>query len=488
MTIEMEQVNYRSGVDYILVLKDARGNDIGWPDYDWSAKVYTRRRMCAVEVSCRGGVPVNCWNDNGRVHVALKDHRLEPGVMTIEFTAELPDGHFPDGSKPVAVPVEVGLELVSGAAPCPKQMEIELVLPYIKGDPLTWEDLTPEQMAELQRPAREAAEAFAPFARESREAEATRVANEETRKAQETARADAEAERAKAERLRTSAEELRVEAESGRVTAEEKRAEAEEKRATEFAGFEATIEGKQDKFSTSEGLNLENDVLSLTERAKQRLFDDLWRAAVGGHGKVDHGHVEVDEVERHYYLNEIWLTYEEAVKIMEKGKLVNGACNARYVLCGLRTVLPTNINYSVASGGYTYANSPTLEVLNCGLLSAEDGTFMNCTNLSKILAIYSVNNNEANKNTNTFSRCAKLKTIKGIVRTFPTSFSLADSPLLDLATFQLIVNKKNTSDISIAQTITVHPDVYSKLTDPDNPEWYALLDLASEKNITFATV
>ena len=137
MTIEMEQVNYRSGVDYILVLKDARGNDIGWPDYDWSAKVYTRRRMCAVEVSCRGGVPVNCWNDNGRVHVALKDHRLEPGVMTIEFTAELPDGHFPDGSKPVAVPVEVGLELVRGAAPCPKQMQIELVLPYIKGDPLT---------------------------------------------------------------------------------------------------------------------------------------------------------------------------------------------------------------------------------------------------------------------------------------------------------------------------------------------------------------
>ena len=36
-------------------------------------------------------------------------------------------------------------------------------------------------------------------------------------------------------------------------------------------------------------------------------------------------------------------------------------------------------------------------------------------------------------------------------------------------------------------TITVHPDVYAKLTDETNTEWHALLALAAEKNITFAT-
>lgn len=36
-------------------------------------------------------------------------------------------------------------------------------------------------------------------------------------------------------------------------------------------------------------------------------------------------------------------------------------------------------------------------------------------------------------------------------------------------------------------TITVHPSVYSKLTDESNTEWHKVLLDAAEKNITFAT-
>lgn len=492
MTIEMEQVNYRSGVDYILVLKDARGNDIGWPDYDWSAKVYTRRRMCAVEVSCRGGVPVNCWNDNGRVHVTLKDHRLEPGVMTIEFTAELPDGHFPDGSKPVAVPVEVGLELVRGAAPCPKQMQIELVLPYIKGDPLTWEDLTPEQMAELQRPAKEAADAFAPFAREAKESEATRVANEKTRVAQELARTDAETERAKAEKLRASTEESRAEAERGRVTAEEARVSAEEKRAMEFAGYKEAIDAKQDKLDTTEDLSLEDGVLSLTDRAKQRLFDDLFAQAAGPYGKVDHTHVEPDGEERHYYLNELWFTYEEAVMIYQismpnsSGQRIS---EHRFSGVGVRTLLPIAYpsRLSGISASFMFAYTQKLEVVRfANSLIVENCRYFAflAQGLKYVYGIIDVSQTKSSTDIqNTFDYTSNLVSFR--LKGLKFNFRLDNAGHVDLDSLEYLITEAiNTSPI----TITVHSDVYAKLADPENTEWHKVLTDALEKNISFATV
>lgn len=498
MTIEMEQVNYRSGVDYILVLKDARGNDIGWPDYDWSAKVYTRRRMCAVEVSCRGGVPVNCWNDNGRVHVTLKDHRLEPGVMTIEFTAELPDGHFPDGSKPVAVPVEVGLELVRGAAPCPKQMQIELVLPYIKGDPLTWEDLTPEQMAELQRPAKEAADAFAPFAREAKESEATRVANEKTRVAQETARTDAEAERAKAEKLRASAEESRAEAERGRVTAEEARVSAEQKRATEFAGFEKTIEEKQDKLDTTEGLSLEDGVLSLTDRAKQRLFDDMWKAAVGLTGDVDHSHYDEDGRHTPYMANRLWLTYEEAIAVCSQPRSFSNPFCIQGARTNIRPFGYANITTTQSSLAFV---GSMIEVANiCAydhkIVTEFDPSFSlsikstylhaffnNCTRLHTVIGSVSLAENGYD-NINLCPGCVSLVHIP--ISNLHQNLCLGDCPLLSIESLSFLIANANNGTKAI--TVTVHLDVYAKLADPENMEWHKVLTDALEKNISFATV
>lgn len=60
--------------------------------------------------------------------------------------------------------------------------------------------------------------------------------------------------------------------------------------------------------------------------------------------------------------------------------------------------------------------------------------------------------------------------------------NLSTCPKLSLATFQKIKNNSGT-----AFSITVHPDVYAKITDESNEEWHALLAAAAEKNITFAT-
>lgn len=47
---------------------------------------------------------------------------------------------------------------------------------------------------------------------------------------------------------------------------------------------------------------------------------------------------------------------------------------------------------------------------------------------------------------------------------------------------------ENAQVVATGQTITLHPTIYAKITDEENEEWNALLDLAQEKNITFTTV
>ena len=64
------------------------------------------------------------------------------------------------------------------------------------------------------------------------------------------------------------------------------------------------------------------------------------------------------------------------------------------------------------------------------------------------------------------------------------SISLQWSPLVNLESFAyMIEHASNTSPI----TITVHADVYAKLTDESNADWHALMASAAAKNITFAT-
>lgn len=80
--------------------------------------------------------------------------------------------------------------------------------------------------------------------------------------------------------------------------------------------------------------------------------------------------------------------------------------------------------------------------------------------------------------------------------TIKKSFDVRTSPLLTFSTMQYLITKAaNTSSI----TVTVHPDVYAKLTgDTTNAaaaaltsdelaQWTALVTTANSKNISFAT-
>lgn len=51
----MEKINYKSDFDFILTLVDAKGNDIGFPDFDFSIKLWTGSKANALVASHSGG-------------------------------------------------------------------------------------------------------------------------------------------------------------------------------------------------------------------------------------------------------------------------------------------------------------------------------------------------------------------------------------------------------------------------------------------------
>ena len=84
--------------------------------------------------------------------------------------------------------------------------------------------------------------------------------------------------------------------------------------------------------------------------------------------------------------------------------------------------------------------------------------------------------------TNMFRGCKSLSYF--YFQRLKTDISIIDSPLVAIESLTyLIENAANTSAI----TITVHPEVYAKLTDSTNTEWYAVNTAAQAKQIAFAT-
>lgn len=149
--------NYKSDFDIILRLRTCVGSgdeirELGWPDYDWTARFYTSNKANAYTASCIGGVCTNCFEDKGHIHVVFDSHRLGAGLLQVEFLAELPNRIYPDGTQTEVSSQPLGIELVSGPGDCGTTAEVEALLPYIKGDKgdkLTYADLTEADKADL---------------------------------------------------------------------------------------------------------------------------------------------------------------------------------------------------------------------------------------------------------------------------------------------------------------------------------------------------
>lgn len=158
----MNKVNYKSDFDFFLVIRDCRGTDIGFPDFDWECRFYTVQKANAFEVSYKGGVYTNCFNDRGRIHVVCDNHGLSAGEIEAELNVFLPNEIYPDGNQHLSTPFSAEIKLIKGPAPCPSTAEVEATIPSIK---LKYTDLTDKDKAEMTAPLKEELDNFMTEAR-----------------------------------------------------------------------------------------------------------------------------------------------------------------------------------------------------------------------------------------------------------------------------------------------------------------------------------
>ncbi len=121
----MQKVNYKSDFDLVLRLlgcADGGGTaEIGWPDFDWEARLFTDNPANAFVAECRGGVCRGCFNDDGKIHIVVKNHHIGPGRLKVEFKALLPNKIYPDGIQKRVAPQPLEVELVRGRGDCCKE-------------------------------------------------------------------------------------------------------------------------------------------------------------------------------------------------------------------------------------------------------------------------------------------------------------------------------------------------------------------------------
>lgn len=236
---------------------------------------------------------------------------------------------------------------------------------------------------------------------------------------------------------------------------------------------------------------------NISDEARKSLFCDLFNAAAGsaGYAKYTNGVWDCK-------LNGLTLSYDEAVliyNVTNGSPTTEGFCNAR-------------IRTNLWNDRLSYCNGPADD--KCPVM-----LFNGCANIEVIRFNAWVNDARL-----MFGHCEKLtKVIGGFIgdggwpknpmtELFPnspliTSFKLmrlqndvsfANNPLIDLGSFTYMVEHRTTFNTN-TYTITVHADVYAKLTGDTTNEaaaaltadelsqWQALLTKAAGKHIAFAS-
>ena len=251
--------------------------------------------------------------------------------------------------------------------------------------------------------------------------------------------------------------------------------------------LDASLASKQPAITASDDIApLGSDKLALTTPAKYSAFDDVWVRLCGGYGGLDYSHTE-NNIAKPYRLNGLWLTRQEAIGIVAQYRTW-GTLQEDFTQRSIRTNIP--INYSSSR---MYSNSFNyMEVAN--LSGCYPKAIHSCFIGDNLTSIINFNAEYLIQATYPSFRAPKLVTLD--IRNLKMSLDLSKCPLIDLTSWQGLVSRAaNTGAI----TVTVHPDVYAKLTgDTTNAaasalsadelaQWQALVATAAAKQITFAT-
>lgn len=270
---------------------------------------------------------------------------------------------------------------------------------------------------------------------------------------------------------------------------------------TKTDALNTALAKKQNVLAVSDDLELtDGGVLSVTEGAKRAVFIDMFNEAAGddGYARMDNGVFDCK-------LNGVPLTYEEAIGVYASFPLCKHRNPTRQIMfAGSRdkTLFPINAS-SFLSTSYleaftscrnlvavkfiTSSNRPIVPISNARRL------FQNCESLKYIYGVLAFAPNV--DALDAFGRCLSLEEVR--IKDLAKSLDLASSPKLSLDSVAFMVqNAANTTAI----TVTVHADVFAKLTgdttneasaaltEEELAQWAQVLTDALEKNITFATV
>lgn len=253
------------------------------------------------------------------------------------------------------------------------------------------------------------------------------------------------------------------------------------------------LTAKQDKLVNSADVTIGIDnKLTVTDLAKREVFDDLWIKAAGSNGTVDHTHTE-DGVNNPYYLNEVWMTYEEALVVYNEYYADIESLNSR-VVYGVTNFAPPGKGAAITYSNFQALNAVTINVGEDFLVASFTGWLRIAPKLTKIIGNINLQYWKTSIQSEQYLKTSALTDVS--FYHLHNNFDISFLKSISLSSMQYMVNN-STATTSI--TVTVHPDVYAKLTgDTTNAaaaaltsdelaQWTALATTANSKNISFAT-
>ena len=201
----------------------------------------------------------------------------------------------------------------------------------------------------------------------------------------------------------------------------------------------------------------EHRLLYIKSSAKQKVFDDLWIKAAGSNGTVDHTHTE-SGVNKPYYLNEVWMTYEEAIVVYNEYYADIRSLQLREIY-GVTNFPPPA---SGSSSPYYNLKAHNAKVINVGngfLVQGFSGWLTDSQKLTKIIGDINLQYWEASIKSNWYLDAPNLTDVS--IYHLHNDFNIKFLKNISLSSMQYMVNNSTaTSPI----TVTVHPRVYAKLT------------------------
>ena len=221
-----------------------------------------------------------------------------------------------------------------------------------------------------------------------------------------------------------------------------------------------------------------------------QMFIDIWNAAAGTFGRYN-------PLTGFFELNGLTdISYAEAVEIYLQGTF--DTLNSAGKRFRLRTNLPITANQQCGTVDNSFNSDNFLmnvQVANVTTPSTPRRFSAYPINiyhkpfgnkkLEKVIG--GIDFHFATNEINWFKGATNLEEVE--IYRLSNSINLGSCSKLNLASFQTLITNADSDSDSKAhpRNVTVHPDVYAKITDEANAEWHALLAAAAEKNITFVT-